>query len=73
MVLGRDEQAFGEAPLAPFAGKLDEACGLERIQVIADVLARQAQSLRQAGGRGGFRQGGQDTAWPLYQSDAAGE
>lgn len=58
---GGDEQAFGEAALAPFLRQLDQARGLERAQVVAEVLARQAQLLRQAGGGGRLGQGGENT------------
>jgi hypothetical protein len=62
MVPRRDEQPFGEAALAALSGQLDEARGLQGIEVIADVLTRQAQLFRQTRGRGRLGQGRQDAA-----------
>ncbi len=69
---GGDEQPFGETASAPLFDQLDQAGGLQRAQMMPDVLTRQAELLGQTGGGGRLGEGGEDAAADRGQRQEGG-
>ena len=72
VALGGHKEALHEAALPAFAGRLDQTRGLQRLEMVADLLTRHAQCLGETGCGGWLGQSREDLAAQRGQSHTGG-